>query len=174
MDDPAPTPSQPILLVGMPGSGKSTIGPQLAGRLRLPFHDTDAIIEARLEMRIAHIFARFGEGAFRAEEKALVTDLLVETPAVIAAGGGAFLDQETRAFALVRATTIWLDADLATLSGRLGGASDRPLLGDEGRLSALKKARDPVYALASIRIDASGSADRVVAAILAALSVSAR
>lgn len=174
MDDPAPTPKRPILLVGMPGSGKSTIGPLLAARLGLPFRDTDAMIETRLGTSIAQIFEQYGEARFRADEKALMTALLHEPAAVIAGGGGAFLDPGTRAVAISCATTIWLDADLATLSRRLGAATDRPLLASADRLAALKAARDRVYALAAIRVDASPAPDRVAAGIVAALTEPAR
>ena len=170
MDEPAPRPTRHILLVGMPGSGKSTIGPLLAARLGLPFHDGDAMIEARLGLSVAEVFARRGEGRFRREEKRLLAELLGGPPAVIAAGGGAFLDPQTRALAAEHAVAIRLDADLQTLERRLRDMKDRPLLAGEGALAALKAARDPVYALASFSVDASRAPDAVVATIIAALS----
>ena len=154
----------------MPGSGKSTIGPPLAAHLGLPFHDSDAMIEARLGLSVAEIFARRGEGRFRSEEKKLLAELLGGPPAVIAAGGGAFLEPQMRALAAERAVPIWLEADLQTLERRLRDTKDRPLLNGEGALTALKAARDPVYALASVSVDASHAPDAVVATIIAALS----
>jgi shikimate kinase len=160
------------MLVGLPGAGKSTIAPLLARRLGLASHDSDALIVAETGEAIADIFRVAGEGFFRAREKQILRFLLAERPAVIAAGGGALLDPELRADARERATMIWLDADLDTLAERLGEAGDRPLLAGDvrARLAALKAARDPLYALAPIRVDASPPKARVVAAILAALA----
>ena len=174
MDEPAPRTSRPILLVGMPGSGKSTVGPLLAKRLALPFHDSDTMTEARLGMSVAQIFARHGEPKFRAEEKRLLAELVAGAPAVIAAGGGAILDPDTRALADSRAISIWLDADLEILADRLRGATDRPLLAGNGALAAIKAARDPLYALAALRVDAANPPEEVLAAILAALAEPAR
>ncbi|MGQ0661499.1 shikimate kinase [Sphingosinicella sp.] len=172
MDRPAPRPSRPILLVGLPGAGKSTIAPLLAARLGLAAHDSDALIEAALGRSIADIFREHGETRFRDEERRMLGELLAGPAAVIAAGGGAWLDAETRASVLGTAATIWLDADLDTLAARLDDGRDRPLLAGDvrGRLAALKVARDPLYALAAIRIDAGQAPERVVAAILAALA----
>ena len=169
MDEPAPRPTRPILLVGMPGTGKSTIGSLLAAHLGLPFHDSDAMIEAGLGQSVAEIFTRHGEACFRHEEKALLADLMAGPPAVIAAGGGAFLDPETRALAAGRVVAVWLDADLNIIEGRLRTTVDRPLLASEGALDELKAARDPLYALADLRVDASRRPDEAVAAIAAGL-----
>ncbi|MGE0180565.1 MAG: shikimate kinase [Sphingomonas sp.] len=174
MDEPAPRPIRPILLVGMPGSGKSTIAPLLAAHLGRPAHDVDALVETRLGMSIARIFARHGERGFRAEEKELIAALLAGPAAVIAAGGGAFLDPETRALVLERGYAIWLDADLVTLTARGLDGATRPLLAEPGRLAALKASRDPVYALAQVRVDAGQPPDAIVAAIVTALAEPAR
>ena len=174
MDEPAPRTSRPRLLVGMPGSGKSTIGPLLAERLGLPFQDSDAMIEARLGMSIAQVFDRQGEASFRAEEKRLLAGLIGGPPAVIAAGGGAFLDPQTRAAALERAIPVWLDAPLAILATRFSAAADRPLLAGRDRLAGMKAARDPIYALASVRVDAARPAAEVAAAIAAVLTEAAQ
>lgn len=174
MDEPARQSSRPILLVGMPGSGKSAIGPLLAERLALPFHDSDILIEARLGMSVAQIFARHGEQRFRAEEKCLVAALVAGPPAVIAAGGGAFLDAGMRALATGRAISVWLDVDLPVLAARLRGSTGRPLLTGDGDLAAIKAERDPLYALASLRVNAANPPGEVVAAILAALAEPAR
>ena len=174
MDEPVPRSSRPILLVGMPGSGKSTIGPLLAERLGLPFHDCDAMIEQQLGMTVAQIFARLGEARFRAEEKGLIGTLLEAEPAVIGAGGGAFLDPEIREAALKRAVPVWLDAGLATLAKRLRGVDERPLLAGRDALAAMKAQRDPVYALAPMRVDATLPPGEVVGAIATALAEPAR
>lgn len=174
MHDPTPRPNRPILLVGMPGSGKSTIGPLLAARLRLPFHDSDTIIEGRLGLDVTEIFDRLGEGRFRSEEKTLLAELIEGPPAVIAAGGGAFLDPDVRALAADRAVAIWLAADLGTLQRRLRDKMDRPLLAGEGALAEFQAQRDPVYALAAIRVDAASAPACVVEAIIGALSEPAK
>lgn len=172
MDRPAPTPSRPILLVGLPGAGKSMIAPLLAAPLGLPSADSDALVEATLGRKIDDIFREDGETHFRAEERRIICELLAGPPTVIASGGGAWLDAETRALALAKATVIWLDTDLDTLAGRLGGARDRPLLVSDprGGLAALTAARDPLYALAPVRIDATQAPLKIVSAILAALA----
>ena len=164
------TPDRPILLVGLPGAGKSTIAPLLAARLGIPSHDGDAQIENGRS--IAQIIRDGGEAAFRAEERRVVMALLREPASVIAAGGGAWLCEEIRSLAMERAKTVWLDAGLDTLLGRLGEARDRPLLAGDVRasLAVMKQARDPVYALAPFRVDATGSPSSVVGAILAALA----
>ena len=174
MDEPAPRPTRPILLVGMPGAGKSTIGPLLAARLGLRFNDSDAMIEERLGLGVAEIFTQHGEGRFRSEEKRLLAELIGGPPAVIAAGGGAFPDPQTRALANDRGIVIWLDTDLETLGERLCGTNNRPLLAGEGALAALKTERDAVYALARVRVDATPPPAQVVVSIIAALVEPAR
>lgn len=172
MDCRAPTPDRPILLVGLPGAGKSTLAPLLAKALGLPARDSDALIEQAMGRSIAEIFAGEGESRFRAEERRVLERLLSGPAAVIAAGGGALLDPGLREAAQARATTIWLDADLDTLAARLGDARGRPLLvGDiRARLTALKRTRDPIYATAPIRVDAGLVPEAVVTAILDALA----
>lgn len=172
MNRPAPTLDRPILLVGLPGAGKSTIAPLLAARLGLPSHDSDALIEARRGRSVTEIIRDNGEARFRAEERGIVAALLGGAASVTAAGGGAWLDAGVRAIASEHAIAIWLDAGLETLIGRLGEALDRPLLtGDvPARLAALKAARDPIYALAAVRVDANRAPATVVELILAALA----
>lgn len=172
MDRPATPPSRPILLVGLPGAGKSTIAPLLAAALGLPSHDSDALIEAVHGQSLPDLFRAQGEAAFRSEERRVVANLLAGPAAVIATGGGAWLDPEIRAVASERALTLWLDADLETLVRRLGGARGRPLLAGDvrARLAALKAIRDPIYGRAHIHVDATSTPASVVAAIRTSLA----
>jgi shikimate kinase len=164
--------SRPIVLVGMPGAGKSTVGPILAQSLGLPFQDSDALIEAETGFSIAEIFRRHGEKWFRQAESRVIADLLRGPPIVIAVGGGAFLTPRTRAVTLRRSSVFWLDADLVVLHGRIhDGGGGRPLLAGKSPddLAAVKRERDPFYALAHARIDANVAPARVAQAILASL-----
>lgn len=155
MVSPTFQPLRPIVLVGLMGVGKTTIGRRLAKRLNLPFVDADHEIEAAAGMKIAEIFQRFGEAHFRDGERRVIARLIDGRPQVIATGGGAFMNDETRALILAHATAIWLDSDIDTLAERVGRRSDRPLLvGRDARtvLRELAEVRNPVYALAPIHI----------------------
>ena len=121
-------PTRPIVLIGLMGVGKTTIGRRLAQRLHLPFVDADVEIESAAGMTIAEIFERFGEAHFRDGERRVIARLVDGTPKVIATGGGAFLNAETRALILDQATTIWLDAAPHVLAGRGAKRDHRPLL----------------------------------------------
>lgn len=162
-----------IVLVGLMGSGKSTVGRRLALRLGLPFVDADSEIERAAGMTIPEIFARFGEPHFRDGERRVIARLIDGTPRVVATGGGAFVSAETRALILDKATAIWLDADIPTLVERVGKRGGRPLL--EGRdpaeaLSELAAVRNPIYAQAPIRVESKAAPhDVTVNAILSAL-----
>ncbi len=162
------------MLVGMMGSGKSSIGKRLAAALDLPFVDSDAEIEAAARMSISEIFRQFGEAHFRDGERRVIARLLDGSRRVIATGGGAFVDPETRALALARAWVVWLDTDVDTLVARVGRRSHRPLL--EGRdpravLAELQQRRAPAYAEAHFRLTTgSGPHEEAVAAIVAALA----
>jgi shikimate kinase len=154
---PQPTarPDRPIVLVGLMGAGKTTVGRRLAARLGLAFVDADAEIELAAGMTIAEIFERFGEAHFRDGERRVIARLIDGSRKVIATGGGAFMNAETRALILERATAIWLDADLDTLAQRVMRRDDRPLLrGKDARtvLGELAAVRNPVYALAPIHV----------------------
>lgn len=145
----------PIVLIGMMGVGKSTVGRRLATRLGLPFVDADDEIERAAGMSIADIFERFGEPQFRDGERRVIGRLLDGEPKVIATGGGAFMQEETRALILAQATTIWLNADIDILVDRVSRREGRPLLkGKDARavLTDLAAARDPFYALAPIHV----------------------
>lgn len=143
------------MLVGLMGAGKTTIGRRLAARIGLPFIDADAEIEAAAGMSVAEIFERFGEAYFRDGERRVIARLIDGRRKVIATGGGAFMNAQTRALILSATTAIWLKADVDTLVARVGRRDDRPLLhGRDARavLSDLSAERDPVYALAPIHV----------------------
>lgn len=163
-----------IVLVGLMGVGKTTVGRRLAHRLKLPFVDADHEIERAAGLSVAEIFERFGEAHFRDGERRVIARLLDGRPTVLATGGGAFMDAATRAVILERATAIWLDAHVDLLAERVGrrpGA--RPLLaGRDVRtaLAELAAVRNPIYALAPIHIRSEPLPhDATVDAILRAL-----
>ncbi|WP_370511901.1 shikimate kinase [Telmatospirillum sp. J64-1] len=143
------------------GAGKSCIGRKLAARLHMPFLDADTEIEAAAGMPITEIFTRFGEAHFREGERRVIGRLLEGKPCILATGGGAFMDGQTRSLIRDRAISVWLRADLDLLVKRTAGRGHRPLLnqGDPRQtLAALMEKRYPVYAQADIVVD---SADEV-------------
>jgi shikimate kinase len=168
--------SQSIVLVGMMGAGKSTVGRRLAARLGRPFADADDEIEAAAGMTIAEIFERYGEPYFRDGERRVIQRLLAGPPIVLATGGGAFAQDDTREAILDAALAVWIDVPLQTLVERVSRRNHRPLL--HGRdaaqvLTELLDKRGPAYAQAQLRVaSAQGPHDRVVDAILAALAES--
>ena len=144
-----------IVLVGMMGSGKSSIGQKLAQRLGLKFVDADAEIAAAAGMSIPEIFAKFGEGYFRDGERRVLCRLLNGGPLVLATGGGAFLDPRTRRRIAERGVSIWFDADHETLLRRVRRKGDRPLLHTEDPAATLRRLmdeRNPVYATADLKL----------------------
>ncbi len=144
-----------VVLVGMMGAGKSTIGRRLAARLRLPFLDADIEIEAAASMSIPDIFATHGEPYFRDGEARVIARLLDNGPAVIATGGGAFMREETRNRIRDKAVSIWLKADADVIMKRVRRRADRPLLQTEdpaATVSRLLEAREPVYQSADLTI----------------------
>lgn len=146
-----------VVLVGLMGAGKSAIGRRLAAKLGLPFVDADTEIEQAAGCSIEEIFARDGEAAFRAGERKIITRLLTERePHILATGGGAFMDPQTRALIRERATSVWLRAELEVLLERTARRTHRPLLkkGDPREiLSRLMEQRHPVYAEADLTVD---------------------
>lgn len=162
-----------IVLVGLMGAGKSTVGRRLAVRLGLAFVDADEEIERAADMRVAEIFEKFGEGAFRDGERRVIARIIAGPRCVLATGGGAFINGATRALILAEATAIWLDADIDTLVARVGRRETRPLLiGKDARtvLSELAATRNPIYAEAPLRVaSASTPHDITVDAIMEAL-----
>lgn len=171
---PASIRDRSIVLVGLMGSGKSTIGRRLAQRLGMRFADADDEIERAAGMTISDIFERFGEAHFRDGERRVIARLLAGKPMVLATGGGAFVNEETRGLILQGSLCIWLDADIPTLVERVGRRSHRPLLRnrDPGEvLRELAAVRNPIYAEAHLRVSsASTPHDHTVRAILEALS----
>jgi len=163
-----------IVLVGMMGAGKTAVGRKLAYALDWPFADADLAIEAAAGTTIANIFQEIGEAAFREKERQIIERLLDDKRQVLALGGGAFVDPETRALVRSRAISVWLRADLDILVRRTARRDDRPLLtgGDpRERLTALLEQRNPIYAEADLAVDSGkGPIGDVVARLLAALA----
>ena len=137
-----------IVLIGMMGAGKSTIGRRMAARLKLPFVDADTEIETAAGMSIPDIFETHGEPHFRDGEARVIARLLDGGPAVIATGGGAFMREETRNRIRDKAVSIWLKADADVIMRRVRRRSDRPLLqtaDPEGTVDRLLGEREPIY-----------------------------
>jgi len=148
-------PEQSIVLVGLMGVGKTTVGRRLAKRLDLGFVDADEEIEQAAGLTVEEIFSRFGEDYFRDGERRVIARLMDGERQIIATGGGAFMNEETRALILKKAISIWLDADLETLVKRVARRNTRPLLksGDPAKILAdLAATRNPVYATAQIHV----------------------
>ena len=146
---------RPLVLVGMMGVGKTSVGKRLAAALHLPFVDADEEIERAAQMSIPEIFAQFGEAYFRDGERRVIARLVEGPLRVIATGGGAFVNAETRALVLEKAIAIWLDSDVEVLLERVGRKSNRPLLqqGDPREiLTRLKAERESAYAQAPIHV----------------------
>ena len=164
-----------VLLVGMMGAGKTTVGRLVAERLGCPYADSDAEVEAATGRTVPELFAELGEAAFRsAEAEVLARAVAVDGPAVVSVAGGAVLDPANRALIRRSGTVVWLRADPATLAGRVGDGAGRPLLADRPaeELARLEAVRRPYYAeVAHAAVDVDGSAPEAVAdAVLAALT----
>jgi shikimate kinase len=174
MASPLPPFDRPIVLVGLMGAGKTTVGKRLARRLDLPFVDADEEIERAADCSIGEIFDRFGEATFRDGERRVIARLIAGGPKVLAAGGGAFLNDETRALILRRCIAVWLDAGIETLAERVGRRDTRPLLRDKeprAALGELAARRNPVYAEAHFRVSTEPVPhEEVVERIVAALA----
>jgi shikimate kinase len=164
-----------IVLVGMMGVGKSSIGRRLAARLGIPFVDADAEIEKAAGMSIADIFARHGEADFRNGEARVIARLLESGPQVLAAGGGAFMNSETRAAVKAKGVSIWLSAELDVLMRRINKRkNERPLLQTADPAETLRRliaARAPIYAQADVTVQSREVPhDAIVAEIITALA----
>jgi shikimate kinase len=144
-----------LVLVGIMGCGKSTVGRRLASRLDIPFVDADQEIERAANMTIAEIFSTHGEAEFRRGEERVIARLLKEGPQVLATGGGAFMNEATRRKVADNGLSVWLKADFATVMERVRKRSTRPLLQNpdpEGTMKALMDKRYPVYATADLTV----------------------
>jgi len=146
---------RPLVLVGMMGAGKTTVGRRLAARLGRQFIDSDEEIERAAQMSIPEIFEQRGEGEFRAGEMRGIARLLKEKDIVLATGGGAFVNADTRALVKAGAVSVWLKADLDVLFERVSRRSNRPLLktaDPRGTLEKLIEDRYPIYAEADLTV----------------------
>jgi shikimate kinase len=167
-------PQKTIALVGLSGVGKSSVGRRLAVALGMPFRDADAEVEAAAGRPIPEIFEQYGEQAFRDGERRVIARLLNEPPHVLATGGGAFMNPDTRRLIKERAISVWLKADVEVLARRVGRKENRPLLAGKDPLEALTeqaKARYPAYAEADLVVETGDTPHHVaVEAILRALA----
>lgn len=163
-----------IVLVGLMGAGKSTVGRRLASALRLPFHDADQEIEAAAGCSVSDFFERYGESAFRDGERKVIARLLAGPRHVLATGGGAFMDPTTRVLIKKEGLSVWLRANIDLLMERVTKRPTRPLLKNDdprGTMERLMAERYPIYAEADITVDSNGGPhDAVVQNILAQLS----
>jgi shikimate kinase len=154
-----------LVLIGLMGAGKSAVGRRLAASLNLPFTDADSEIEAAAGQSIAEIFAEHGEAYFRTGERKVIARLLENGPQVLATGGGAFMDPETRAAVKEYGISIWLKASLRVLMKRVGRRDNRPLLQVDNPETVMKKLmaeRNPVYAEADITVESKDAPHEVM------------
>ena len=156
-----------IVLVGLPGAGKTTVGAIVAARLGAPFQDLDRVIESRTGRSVAQLFAEQGEAAFRALEAGVGAELLAGPPSILAPGGGFFGDQDQRRRTLSQAYAIYLKTSAAVAARRLAGTPDRPLLAGFQpmlRLRLLLEQREAGYLEAQGHVTTDGRAPETVAA----------
>ena len=160
MDPSDPLRARTITLVGLMGSGKSSVGKRLAQALDLPFRDADEEVEVAAGRSIPEIFAQLGEPAFRDGERRVIARLLEGPPIILATGGGAFMNPETRALIKARSLSVWLKADLPLLARRVARKDNRPLLTGKDPMTVLTEqaeARYPAYAQADITVETGDS-----------------
>lgn len=164
---------RPVVLVGLMGVGKSTVGRRLARRLGLPFVDSDSEIEEAVGLPWGELFERYGEEDYRDGERRLVARLIDDTVRVIATGGGVFVDPRTRTLLNERAVTVWLDAPIDVLAERTGRRATRPLLKNGDRKETLERLAEierQAYAEAHLHVRSGEGAHKdVVDAIIRAL-----
>lgn len=154
-----------IVLVGLMGAGKSTVGRRLAQRLNINFVDADTAIEEAAGMSIPEIFTSHGEAYFREGERRVITRILEDGQQVLATGGGAFMNEQTRASIAARGISVWLKADLPLLMKRVSRRSDRPLLlndDPEGVMRKLMETRYPIYGLSDVVIESRDVSHNVI------------
>lgn len=155
-----------VVLVGMMGCGKTSVGRQLAARLRLPFVDADHEIEKAANQTVPEIFSQHGEAYFRAGEQRVIARLLGSPAQILATGGGAFMNAQTRTEIAARGVSVWLRADLETLFERVSRKSSRPLLQNpdpKGVMRRLLAEREPIYAEARVVVHSRDVPHDVVA-----------
>ena len=161
---------KPLILTGIMGVGKTAVGRRLAQMMKVKFVDSDEAIEKAAGLSIKEIFDKYGEAYFRDRERAVIARLIEEDAGVIAIGGGAFMDEETRALILERAVAIWLKAPIPVLVERTSRRNTRPLLanGDpEKILTDLLEARTPAYSQAQVSLSSGlGRLDRTILSLL--------
>lgn len=163
-----------VYLVGMAGSGKSTVGRELAGRYGVPFVDLDVEIEREAAMPVTEIFAARGEAEFRALEAQALVKASVQDPSVVACGGGVVLEPANRIALRSSGICVYLDVPLAQLEARVQPAADRPLIREAGDLARLLEEREPLYReFAAHVVDGRGSPGEVADAIVEELRWSA-
>ncbi|HWK13497.1 MAG TPA: shikimate kinase [Rhizobiaceae bacterium] len=166
--------TQTIVFVGLMGAGKTAIGRKVAAALELPFVDSDHEIELVSRMTVPELFSRYGEAEFRALEQRVILRLLAEGPHVLATGGGAYMNAETRMAIRQHGMSIWLRADLDTLMGRVAKKQNRPLLqtaDPRGTMKRLMDERYPVYAEADVCVDTRDDRRETIATeVIAALA----
>jgi shikimate kinase len=158
-----------IVLVGLMGAGKTSVGKRLAAELDMPFRDGDDEIEKAAGLTIPEIFELYGEVRFREGERRVMARLLKSPPHVLATGGGAFMDEATRAAIKESAVSVWLKADIEVLAKRVGRKDTRPLLTGQDPVAVLTRlaaAREPVYATADLTVE---SGDKPHAATVEAI-----
>ncbi len=168
---------RPIVLVGLMGAGKTSVGKRLAAMLDAPFADSDSEIEAAAHMTIPEIFRLYGEPAFRDVERRVIGRLLGEAPRVLATGGGAFIEPRTRTEIAARGASVWLRADLELLWDRVRDRPGRPLLeapDPKAVLVGLMQRRSPTYALADVVVDSRRGASHETTARAIVAGVVAR
>jgi shikimate kinase len=164
-----------IVLIGLMGAGKTAVGRRLANKLELPFIDADTEIEVAAGASINEIFAEHGEAYFRQGERKVIARLLQSGPQVLATGGGAYMNPETRAAIKARGTSVWLKADVKVLLKRVGRRGNRPLLtggNPEKVMKKLMQERYPVYADADVTVESRDVPhETIVGAVIDALAV---
>ncbi len=164
MDRYEPLRHRTIALVGLMGVGKSSVGRRLANALELPFRDADAEVEAAAGRSISDIFGELGEAAFREGERRVIARLLDQPPHVLATGGGAFMNDQTRELIKSHAISVWLKADLEVLARRVARKDTRPLLAGKDPLEVLQAQADvryPVYSQADLTVETGDAAHHV-------------
>lgn len=165
MEDLVKRIDRPIVLVGLMGVGKSTVGRRLARRLDLPFVDSDSAIEDAVGLSAAELYERYGAEDYRDGERRLVARLIDGSVRVIATGGGVFVDPRTRELLKARTITVWLDAPVAVLAGRTARRNTRPMLRNddpEGTLAKLAELERPLYGEAHIHVKSGDGVHREV------------